>query len=79
MRMFDQQVKQRDQQLSFNQRAFNTAIEQQNVLKEEALIGFMFDDAEQLNMDIKNEFLVPNVHLNMKGSSTAPIKISSSL
>ena len=44
MRMFNQQVRQRDQQLSFNQRALNTAIEQQNIFKEEGLISLGFQD-----------------------------------
>ena len=54
MRMFDQQVRQRDQQLSFNQIALDSAIRQQNAAKEEAMLGFAFDDL-QLNMDIRNE------------------------
>ena len=39
MRMFNQQVKQRDQQLSFNDQALYSAIEQQNIAKEEGLIS----------------------------------------
>ena len=46
--------RQRDQQLSFNQIALDSAIRQQNAAKEEAMLGFAFDDL-QLNMDIRNE------------------------
>lgn len=51
MRVFDQQVKQKDQQLSFNMQAFNSAINQQNLARDEAMLGFKFDDYENaMNM-----------------------------
>lgn len=56
IRVFDQQEKQRDQQLSFNMQAFNSAINQQNLNREETMLGFQFDDMENaMNMRFQLE------------------------
>ena len=73
MRMFNQQVRQRDQQLSFNQRALNTAIEQQNIAKEEGLISLGFQDFQN-NMDIKNYLSGTQRKLNMKGAEQRSLR-----
>ena len=55
MRQYEQQIRQRDQQLSFNDQALDLAYRQQNQAKEDAMIGFLFDDAQN-ELDIRNEF-----------------------
>jgi len=73
MRMYDQQVKQRDQQLSFNQIALDSAIKQQNVARDEAMLGFAFEDL-QLNMDIRNELSGTRRNLNMAAAKQRSIR-----
>ena len=67
MRMYNQQVRQRDQQLNYNQQAFNTALQQQNIAKEEGLINLGLQDL-QINMDIRNELAGTQRNLNMQGA-----------
>ena len=78
MRMFNQQVKQRDQQLSFNDQALYSAIEQQNIAKEEGLISLGLQDFQN-NMDIKNYLSGTQRNLNMKGARATPPTVSGSL
>ena len=73
MRMFNQQVKQRDQQLSFNDQALYSAIEQQNIAKEEGLISLGLQDFQN-NMDIKNYLSGTQRDLNMKGAQQRAIR-----
>ena len=73
MRMFNQQVKQRDQQLSFNDQALYSAIEQQNIAKEEGLISLGLQDFQN-NMDIKNYLSGTQRDLNMKGARQRAIR-----
>ena len=73
MRMYDQQVKQRDTQLSFNRQALNTALRQQDIAKEEALIGFDFQVLEN-NMNIRNELAGTQRRLNMKGAEQRSLR-----